>query len=180
MRPDSLVAVAPLASVEEAAWCARLMATNEPWMTLGRTFDEGMRILQNPAKEVFVARTGQEQAGFLILDMNGPFPGYIQTVCVAPDARGRGIGSELIAWAERRIFRESPNVFMCVSSFNVDAGRLYARLGYEVLGTLRSYIIAEHDEILLRKTQGPWREFSRSDEVGLVSENPASSTQHTR
>jgi len=69
---------------------------------------------------------------------------------------------------------------MCVSSFNANAQRLYARLGYEVVGTLRSYIVVEHDEILLRKTRGSWREFSRSDEVGLVSENPASSTQHTR
>ena len=172
--------VDPLASVEEAAWCARLMAANEPWVTVGRTVDEGMRILQNPAKEVVVARIGQELVGFLILDMNGPFLGYIQTVCVAPEMRGRGIGSELIAWAERHIFRESPNVFMCVSSFNVDAQRLYTRLGYTVVGTLRSYIVAEYDEILLRKTLGPWREFSVSEEAGIVSGNPASPMQRTR
>ena len=180
MRPDDPMVVAPLASVEEAAWCARLMAANEPWVTLGRTFDEGMRILQNPAKEVVVARISEERVGFLILDMNGPFPGYIQTVCVAPDARGCGIGSELIAWAERRIFQESPNVFMCVSSFNANAQRLYIRLGYEMVGTLRSYIVAEHDEILLRKTSGPWREFSISEEAGTSSGNPAFPTQRAR
>ena len=34
-----------------------------------------------------------------------------------------------MAWAEARILRESPNVFICVSSFNPDARRLYERQG---------------------------------------------------
>lgn len=59
---------------------------------------------------------------------------------------------------------------MCVSSFNADAQRLYARLGYEVVGTLRSYIVAEHDELLLRKTTGPWNGFaSRGPEDDVTS-----------
>ena len=58
--------------------------------------------------------------------MTGAFVGYIQTVCVAPEWRGRGLGAILISFAEERIFRETPIVFMCVSSFNTDAQRLYA------------------------------------------------------
>lgn len=50
-------------------------------------------------------------------------------------------------------------MFMCVSSFNIAARRLYDRLGYQVVGTLHGYIVPEYDEILLRKTVGPWDGF---------------------
>ncbi|HEX4802900.1 MAG TPA: GNAT family N-acetyltransferase, partial [Myxococcaceae bacterium] len=70
-------------------------------------------------------------------------------------SRGQGIGSRLIEFAEARILAETANVFMCVSSFNNEAKRLYLRLGYEIVGELRDYIIAGHSEILLRKTTGP-------------------------
>ena len=69
------------------------MAANEPWMTLRRDYD-GLPAprSRNPAKERYIVRADGERAGLLILDMTGPFPGYIQSICVAPDARGRGIG----------------------------------------------------------------------------------------
>jgi ribosomal protein S18 acetylase RimI-like enzyme len=91
--------------------------------------------------------------------MEGTFTGYIQTVAVGADWRGRGLGSRLIAFAEKRIFAEKPNVFMCVSSFNKKAQRLYRRLGYEKIGVLKNFIVSGHDEILLRKTIGPLAEF---------------------
>jgi len=68
----------------------------------------------------------------------------------------------LIRWAERRIARDSPNVFICVSSFNLNACRLYERLGFEPVGVLRNLIVSGHDEILLRKTHGSWAEFRKS------------------
>ena len=76
--------------------------------------------------------------------------------------RGRGVGKALIEFAEKRIFRETPNVFICVSDFNVDAQAFYARLGYQRVGELKDFIIAGHAEILLRKTIGPIWPASRS------------------
>ena len=76
-------------------------------------------------------------------------------ILVHPDRRGRGLGSKLVEFAEQRIRRESPNVFLCVSSFNHGARRLYARLGYQTIGELTDYIVPGHSEILLRKTLGP-------------------------
>ena len=145
----------PLASAADLDWCARLMSGSEPWLTLGRGYDASLVVLNNPAKERYLVRHDGTTVGFLILDMTGPFRGYIQTICMAPEARGRGLGSRVMQWAEARIFRDSPNVFMCVSSFNEDARRLYARLGFEVVGTLRDYVVAGYDELLLRKTRGP-------------------------
>lgn len=136
-----------------------MMTQSEPWLTLGRSYEGSLAILQNPMKERYVALVGGQVAGFLILDMRGPLTGYIQTICVRPDLRGHGIGTGLIAWAEERIGRESPNVFMCVSSFNEAAQRLYSRLGYEVVGRLADFLVAGHDEVLLRKTTGPWSRY---------------------
>jgi [ribosomal protein S18]-alanine N-acetyltransferase len=149
--------IRPLQTPAEAEACARLMATSEPWLTLRRTFEDGLTLLRDPAKEVYVALAGDALAGFVILHLRGPFSGYLQTIAVVPEWRNRGLGRELIAFAEERIFRESPNVFLCVSSFNTDAQRLYARLGYERIGELKDYLVRGHGEILMRKTRGPIR-----------------------
>jgi ribosomal protein S18 acetylase RimI-like enzyme len=154
-------AIRRLAGDAELAECARMMAESEPWITLGRSVEASIRNLRDPGKEVYVCADAGQILGFVVIDVRGPFPGYIQTVCVRAGARGQGHGARLIAWAEDRIFQESPNVFMCVSSFNPDAHRLYERLGYTVVGELPDYLVRGHGEVLLRKTRGPWSEFRR-------------------
>lgn len=138
------------------------MASSEPWRTLSRDYETSLRVVTDPVKEInvlYVSPETEAVAGFLILNMTGAFVGYIQTVCVAPQWRGRGLGAILIRFAEERIFRETPNVFMTVSSFNTDAQRLYERLGYQRVGELTDYIVAGFSEILLRKTLGPLTGF---------------------
>lgn len=154
-----MVSIAPLESPADLEWSARLMASTDPWLKLGRDYRACRAALEHPSKEYYIIRVGQEAAGFLVLDMTGPFPGYLQTICLAEAARGRGIGTRAIAWAEDRIFRDSPNVFICVSSFNPGARRLYERLGYSPVGTLAGFFVDEHDELLMRKTRGSWAAF---------------------
>jgi ribosomal protein S18 acetylase RimI-like enzyme len=139
----------------DAEACARLMTCSEPWVTLGRTYQTSLAIIQDPTRETYVLREDGEVVGFLIICMMGAFVGYIQTICVHPDHRGRGLGTRMVEFAEQRILKEVPNVFMCVSSFNHDARRLYERLGYHVVGELTDYIVEGYSEILLRKTTGP-------------------------
>jgi [ribosomal protein S18]-alanine N-acetyltransferase len=149
------------ADEDEARACARIMATSEPWITLGRDFDASLDLVRDPAREVYVAATeAGEIVGFVILVLRGAFVGYMQTIAIREDWRGRGLGSRLIAFAEARIFRESPNVFICVSDFNTRARVLYERLGYVTIGELRDYIAPGHSEWLLRKSIGSlahWR-----------------------
>jgi ribosomal protein S18 acetylase RimI-like enzyme len=154
------LSIALLAGEAEARACARMMAESEPWLTLGRTYEASLAVVQDPSREVYVARDERGVAGFLILCMTGAFIGYIQTICIHPDRRGHGLGSRMVEFAEQRILAESPNVFMCVSSFNGDARRLYERLGYRVIGELTDYIVQGHSEILLRKSVGPLATFS--------------------
>ena len=143
----------------DARACARLMAGSEPWKTLGRTYEASLAIIRDASREVYVLRNQDVLGGFLILCLTGAFVGYIQTVCIHPEQRGQGLGSKLVAFAEQRILAEFPNVFMCVSSFNQDARRLYERLGYAVVGELNDYIVQGHSEILLRKTVAPLTTF---------------------
>jgi ribosomal protein S18 acetylase RimI-like enzyme len=144
---------------EDVPECARLMTSSEPWITLGIPFEIARAVLADPAREGYAVRDDRGVAGFMVLDMRGLVSGYIQILCVRSDCRGQGLGSLLIRWAERRIARDSPNVFICVSSFNADARRLYERLGFEPVGVLRNLIVSGHDEILLRKTHATWADF---------------------
>jgi ribosomal-protein-alanine N-acetyltransferase len=160
---NSDLVITKLENDGQASQCARMMAHSEPWITLRRDYQTALKMLQDTSREVYVALIGEQVVGFIILVMHGPFRGYIQTVGVIPRWRNRGIGTKLIEFAERRILREAPNVFMCVSSFNEQAQKLYARLGYEVVGELREFIVPDHSEILLRKTIAPWTEFKKSE-----------------
>jgi [ribosomal protein S18]-alanine N-acetyltransferase len=153
--------IRPLTTDAEARLAAETMATSEPWLTLGRGFEESLALVHDPTREVYVAYDGDTFRGFLILSLKGARSGYVQTVAVTADARGRGIGSQLMAFAEERIFRDFPNVFLCVSSFNTRARAMYERLGYEVIGELKDYLVRGHSEILMRKSIGPIGEFTR-------------------
>ena len=64
-----------------------------------------------------------------------------------------------ITYVEELIFQVSPNVFICASSFNSGALNLYQRMGYEVIGEIRDYIIKGHNEVFMRKTIGPLHDF---------------------
>jgi ribosomal-protein-alanine N-acetyltransferase len=155
-----------LASPEEASVCARMMAGSEPWITLGRGYEESLALLQDATREAYGAFEAGRALGFVILNMSGAFVGYIQTICIGEEDRGRGIGTRLMRFAEERIFRESPNVFLCVSSFNTRAKALYERLGYELVGELKDYIVKGYSEYVFRKTIGPIREFRRERSGG--------------
>lgn len=140
--------------------CARMMALTDPWITLGRSYERCLAAVSDPMRELYVARDGHTVAGFILLIMKGQFPGYIASVCVDAPYRGSGIGTQLVAFAEERIHRDSPNVFLCVSSFNLGAKRLYERLGFEYVGAFKNFIVEGHDELLYRKTIGPWNSFT--------------------
>ena len=158
------VEIRPIQGRKEIETCARIMANSEPWITLKRSYESSVKLLGDKNREVYVALAAGEVAGFLILRMDGAFSGYIQTVGVAPQWRNKGIGTGLVGFAEERIFRDRPNVFMCVSSFNPDARRLYERLGYELIGEIRDFIVKGHSELLLRKSIAPLYDYFMPEE----------------
>jgi ribosomal protein S18 acetylase RimI-like enzyme len=145
------LAIRPLGTRQEAEACARMMAGTEPWITLRRDYAACLGVTLDETRERYVCYRGQQLAGFVILNLKGAFVGYIQTLCAAPEFRGTGVGTALVAFAEERIFREFGNAFICVSDFNRRARHLYERLGYRLVGELTDFVVAGHSELLFRK-----------------------------
>jgi [ribosomal protein S18]-alanine N-acetyltransferase len=148
-------------SPEESASAARLLMKTDPWKTFGRTFENCLEAVTSPLKEAYGAFLGDRFLGLLVVDLTGPFKGYIQAVCIEESARGNGLGSLLMTHAEKRIFSVSPNAFLCYSDFNRTVRPIYEHLGYKEVGVLKDYMIPGHDEILMRKTTGPVMPFQR-------------------
>jgi hypothetical protein len=130
--PDVQTDIRPLQNTAEVEICARMMVSTEPWIRLQRTFDETVKIITDPSREVYCAINDGKITGFIIIVMQGAFIGYIRSICVESD------------W-----------------SFNKGAQKLYKRLGYKTVGKLKDYVVAGHSEILLRKTIAPLTEFKR-------------------
>lgn len=152
--------IRPLAGDDDAHWCSALMAGSEPWLTLRRAYPACRAVVDAHDREVHLAvDDAGRRRGFIVLALLGPFAGYLQSIAVAAECRGQGVGSALLDFTESRVAQVSPNVFLCVSSFNTEARRLYERRGYTLVGTLTDYVVAGHDELLLRKSIGPWSDF---------------------
>jgi hypothetical protein len=65
--------IRPLQSDDEARACAAMMATSDPWLTLGRDFDGALAFLTDGMKEIHVAVDGDAVLGVMVINMRGPF-----------------------------------------------------------------------------------------------------------
>lgn len=128
------------------------MSSSEPWITLGRTLEGCRRVCHNPESVVSVAVADGRRAGFTILQPRGVIGSpYLATIAVAPDYRGRGVGTRLIQQVEDTCRRGARHLFLCVSSFNPRAKALYERLGFRQVGELPDYLIDGASEFLMHK-----------------------------
>lgn len=140
------------ATEQERDWAASLMAGSEPWVTLGRGFEQCRKPCHDPDFQMFVARAGAQPCGFVLLQRRGVAGSpYIASIAVAEEFRGKGVGTRLLEFAEDLFRDESKHIFLCVSSFNERARKLYERYGYAAVGEFKDYIIPGASEILMHK-----------------------------
>jgi ribosomal-protein-alanine N-acetyltransferase len=140
------------ATPEDCEWAAQLMAESDPWVTLDRSLDACRAVFSDGRNETFVAHAGGQPRGFIVLDRAGIAGApYVRSIAVDEAARGQGIGTRLLAFAEEHFRRHSRHLFLCVSSFNPRARALYERNGYHVVGDLPALSIDGHSELLLHK-----------------------------
>ncbi|HQE33709.1 MAG TPA: N-acetyltransferase [Flavobacterium alvei] len=144
-------------------FCALMMAKSDPWITLEIDFNLCVQAFAGASKEVYVIRINSVIAGFVILQIDGTFKGYIQTICINENYRGKGLGKKLLTFCEERILKISPTIFICVSSFNTRALQLYTDFGFKIIGELPNFIREGFTEILLWKTFGPKIGYSNSE-----------------
>jgi [ribosomal protein S18]-alanine N-acetyltransferase len=152
MPPLEIVA----ADDEDRRWAAAIMAGSEPWIALGRGLDRCLRLCCDRDYLVFVARQNGERRGVIVLQSRGVAGSpYVVSLACAPEARGLGIGGQLLTFAETLVHHEATHLFLCVSSFNERARRFYERHGYVVVGELEDYVIAGASELLMSKRLTP-------------------------
>jgi ribosomal protein S18 acetylase RimI-like enzyme len=135
--------------------CAKMMSATDPWITLQMDYGLCLKAFDGEYKEVYIIEYENNIAGFVILQTAGTFSGYIQTICIGEAFRGKGLGKILLHYCEERVLKFSPNLFICVSSFNKGAIKLYYEFGFKLVGELDSFVRAGFTELLLRKTVGP-------------------------
>jgi ribosomal protein S18 acetylase RimI-like enzyme len=152
--------IRPLRDAAEARACATRIAATEPWKTISFPAEQVLLRLTNPRRDICVAELDGQIVGALILHLDGLLNGYIQTIVVFAEFQNRGFGGQLMAYAEEKIFNQSPNVFLCVAHFNQRAQKFYERLGYQKVGELANHLQSGMTEILMRKTKGPLLEFT--------------------
>jgi ribosomal protein S18 acetylase RimI-like enzyme len=100
---------------------------------------------------LFLARQGESKQGIILLQPSGLAGSpYVGAIAVAAEARGKSVGGQLLAFAEKQ-YPAARNIFLCVSEFNSGAIALYKRVGYEQVGVLKDYVVEGHDELIMRK-----------------------------
>ena len=141
-------------SPDDFAVCARMMSATDPWITLSLGYDDCLKAFDGAFKEVFLLKKDKEIIGFVIMQTQGTFKGYIQTICIDTAYRGAGYGTRILQFCQDRILRYSPNIFICVSTFNHGAIQLYTKFGFEPIGELKDFVKKGFTELLMRKTIG--------------------------
>jgi ribosomal protein S18 acetylase RimI-like enzyme len=128
------------------------MMRSEPWTTLRRPLEACRAVVHDPEFQVYVSRSGGERSGFLVIDPRGVAGApYLKSVAIAPEFRGRGLGTRLLTFAEDLIRPRARHLFLCVSSFNDGARRLYERQGYQPVGSVQDLAIEGAAELIMFK-----------------------------
>lgn len=136
----------------ERDWAAGMIASSEPWITLGTSLETCLKFCHDTEYKVFIAHWGIERCGAMVIHPRGLASSpYLKSIVVDTRFRSRGIGRKLLGFAENLFRQSSKHFFMCVSSFNPRARSLYERLGYTKVGEFHDYILEGESEILLHK-----------------------------
>lgn len=139
-------------------WIARLLRRGEPVIAEAGPADaaafsalhaasfrrgwgdgEMERLLTDPAVVAHRASIGRRLVGF-ILSRRAADEAEVLSVAVDPRARGRGLAGRLLDLHLRRLAGMGvATVFLEVDEANMAARRLYARAGFEPVGSRRGY-----------------------------------------
>lgn len=92
--------------------------------------------------------------GFAWGILNGAFgrSAYLRLIGVHPNSAGHNIGSALLQNMEQVVSAVSDSLFLLVSDFNHDAQRFYLRNGYQQVGSIPGYVLADVNELVLWKS----------------------------
>lgn len=151
--------VRPMAAEDRAA-VIELLTDSDPWKQLGyqgKDWDSYFTPLPH-GRDSYVLDQNGRVTGIVVVRQKFLLGDYLELFGVADWARGKGLGGRLLAHVEAVVFARGKNLFACVSDFNDQGRKFYAKLGYQEIGPMPNLLIPGSAEILLRKTSGPARE----------------------
>jgi ribosomal protein S18 acetylase RimI-like enzyme len=148
-----IVRATPAIARKQAEWIVDI----EPWKGLGYRAQALGRYLARlaGAGDVWVARSGGRAPEGVIVATDGfLLGGFIALLAVQPAASGRGLGRQLVAHVEARVFAKRRWLFVSCDADNAAALRFYRRQGFTRVGRLPDLVRAGRTELLLRKPRG--------------------------
>jgi ribosomal protein S18 acetylase RimI-like enzyme len=137
---------APLYAIEEVCF--------QPPFRFGRKYMR--KLIDSPNAATWIAEEDGRMAGFALVEWTqetGGIIAYIQTIEVAPDRRGRGIGGELLRRVEDSARAVSAQgIWLHVEAKNAAAIGLYEAHGYENEGREEDYYSLGRAALIYGKT----------------------------
>jgi ribosomal protein S18 acetylase RimI-like enzyme len=133
---------------------AEAIVVMPPWVVMKYPADAMERFLATESDTISRYRVaiGTETAGVVSVRypwLKGP---YLELLALFPRFQGAGLGTRILVWLEQETVRlEARNLWVCASSFNHGALRLYERYGFQRVATLPNLVVDGYEEILLRK-----------------------------
>jgi ribosomal protein S18 acetylase RimI-like enzyme len=116
------------------------------------------RLVDSPNAATWIAAEDKRMAGFAIVEWTeetGGVVGYIQTIEVAPDWRGQGIGAELLRRVEGSARAAGAEyIWLHVDAENVAAIRLYEANGYRNEGREEGFYALDRAALVYGKPLG--------------------------
>lgn len=111
-------------------------------------------VLTLPASIRYKATIEDRMVGFIAGDQHHrENVGWVTTVGVLPEYRNQGIATALMLVAEINL--QMPKVRLCVRRTNINAQRLYIRLGYRQIDIWRHYYSGREDALVFEKDVTP-------------------------
>jgi ribosomal protein S18 acetylase RimI-like enzyme len=128
------------------------LAGMDPWRSLGyRPLDFAHYLLHSDcALSRYAISVSGNLSGVLAIRFPWLFGPFIELIALFDGSRGKGIGRRVIDWIRDRYPAER-NIWVSVSSSNLDAQKFYDRLGFTWVAALEDLVKPGSSEILLRK-----------------------------
>jgi ribosomal-protein-alanine N-acetyltransferase len=153
------VVVRPFGPADAEA-CGAIVGATPLWQRAGLGAERAAAILTTAAEHgdtVIVLEVDGTLDGFAWIDPRGTFgrSSYLRMIAIAPSRRSAGHGTRLMQAFEGIAATQGTDAFLLVSDFNLDAQRLYRRLGYVEVGRVPDYVMPGVVELLFWKRLRP-------------------------